>query len=215
MKFLFVLTSAFLLLANVSASAGDNLIGGDPEAGQAKATPCAACHGADGNSVNPEWPKIAGQHASYAFEQLKLFKLPENESPRFNALMFGQVQNLNEDDLKNLAAFYATQSLQPGTADPELVERGERIYRGGIADKGVPACIACHGPAGEGIGAAGYPAIGGQHAVYTAHELERYARGDRRSDQNQMMRNIAAAMSAADMEAVASYIQGLAPASGD
>lgn len=213
MKFLLAPLSALVFLAFVpTAAAGDNLIGGDAQAGQAIAGQCAACHGANGNSVNPEWPKIAGQHAGYAFEQLKLYKLPQNESPRFNALMFGQVQNLDEDDMRNLAAFFSTQGIEAGTADPELVARGQKIYRGGIADNNVPACLACHGPAGQGLAAAGYPAVGGQHAVYTVQQLKAYATGTRRSDPNRMMRDIAASMSEADMEAVASFIQGLVPA---
>lgn len=208
MKFLLAPLSMLALLAT-PALAGDNLIGGDAAAGQNKAAACAACHGADGNSVNPEWPKIAGQHAGYAFEQLKAFKQPQGDSPRFNALMYGQVQPLNEQDMKDLAAWFAQQEIQPGAADPELLARGERIYRGGLQEKNVPACIACHGPAGEGNAAAGYPAVGGQHAVYTVTQLKAYAAGERRTDQNQIMRNISSQLSEEDMQAVASFMQGL------
>ncbi|HLU61882.1 MAG TPA: c-type cytochrome [Gammaproteobacteria bacterium] len=209
MKLLLARLSALLLLAAGPAVAGDNLIGGDAAAGAEKALPCAACHGTDGNSINPEWPKIAGQHADYTFEQLKAFKLPQNDSPRFNALMFGQTQGLSEDDMRDLAAFFASQQVKPGAADPELVARGERIYRGGLPESNVPACIACHGPAGKGNAAAGYPALAGQHAVYTVNQLRAYAAGERQTDQNQIMRNIASQMSEEDMRAVASLIEGL------
>lgn len=208
MKFLLAPLSVLALLAT-PALAGDNLIGGDAAAGQNKAAACAACHGADGNSVNPEWPKIAGQHAGYAFEQLKAFKQPQGDSPRFNALMHGQVQPLDEQDMKNLAAWFAQQEVQPGAADPELLKRGERIYRGGLRERNIPACIACHGPAGGGNAAAGYPAVGGQHAVYTVNQLKAYAAGERRTDENQIMRNISSELSEEDMQAVASFMQGL------
>lgn len=209
MKLLLARLSALLLFAVGSAVAGDNLIGGNAEAGREKAVPCAACHGPDGNSINPEWPKIAGQHADYAFEQLKAFKQPQNDSPRFNALMFGQVQGLNEEDMRDLAAFFASQQITPGAADPELVARGERIYRGGLPEENVPACIACHGAAGEGNAAAGYPALAGQHAVYTLTQLRNYAADQRQTDQNRIMRDIASRMSEEDMRAVASLIEGL------
>lgn len=203
-------TSGFLVLASVSQAAfAADLIGGDAEAGKSKTTACVACHGADGNSVNPEWPKLAGQHAGYLFEQLKIFKLPPNESPRYNALMYGQAQALTEEDMKDIASFYAEQATQPGVADPQLAERGEQIYRGGIPEENVAACIACHGPAGQGNAAGNFPKVAGQHAVYTVNQLKLYAAGERRSDMNQMMRNIASNMSEDDMKAVAQYLQGL------
>jgi len=203
-----ILGAALLLLA-APALAGDNLIGGDAKAGEAKAAVCAACHGPQGNSANPEWPKLAGQHAGYAFKQLQLFKQPPADSLRFNAIMSGQAQPLSEQDMKDLAAYFAAQTQQPGAADPALVEKGGRIYRGGIAQKNVPACIACHGAAGEGLDAALFPKIGGQHATYIVNQLKLYASGERRSDPNQMMRNLASSMSEDEMKAVASYIQGL------
>ena len=209
MKFLLALVACAPLLSIAPAFAGDNLIGGDAEAGQSKAAVCAACHGPQGNSANPQWPKLAGQHAGYTFEQLKIFKLPQPESPRFNAIMHGQAQPLGEQDMKDLAAYFAAQAMQPGVADPALVEKGQRIYRGGIPEKNVPACIACHGPAGDGNAAASYPKIGGQHAAYLVNQLKLYASGERRSDPNQMMRNLSSEMSEEEMQAVASYIQGL------
>lgn len=200
---------AALLLAVAPAGAGDNLVGGDASAGEAKAAACAACHGPAGNSVNPEWPKLAGQHAGYTLKQLQAFRQPAQDSVRFNAVMSAQAQMLGEEDMRNLAAYFAAQTIQPGAADPALVEKGQRIYRGGIAEKGVPACIACHGPAGDGNAAALYPVIAGQHAKYIVNQLKLYAAGERRTDENQMMRNLAAAMSEDEMQAVASYVQGL------
>lgn len=203
------LVGAVLLLAASPALAGDNLVGGDADAGEAKAAVCAACHGPQGNSVNPIWPKLAGQHAGYVLKQLQAFKLPAEESPRFNAIMYTQVQALDEQDMRDLAAYFSAQNIQPGAADPALAGKGERIYRGGIPGKGVPACIACHGPAGKGNAAANYPALAGQHAAYVISQLKLYAAGERRTDPNQMMRNIAAELDEEEMQAVASYIQGL------
>lgn len=211
MKQLLALFTAALALSVSSAALADNLIGGDAEAGKTKAAACAACHGADGNSANPEWPKLAGQHAGYLFEQLKLFKQPQAESPRFNALMYGQVQALTEEDMKNIAAYYAEQETRPGVADPALVEKGRKIYEGGIAEKNVAACSACHGPSGDGNAAAKFPKIASQHAVYIVNQLKAYKAGERRSDQAQMMRNTTAGMTEEEMQAVAQYMQGLQP----
>lgn len=211
MKQLLALFSAALALCVSTAALADNLIGGDADAGKAKAAACAACHGQDGNSMNPEWPKLASQHADYLFEQLKHFKQPQNDAVRFNALMFGQMQALNETDMKNLAAYYAAQTSKPGVADPALVEKGRKIYEGGIAEKNVAACIACHGPAGDGNAAAKFPKIASQHAVYIVNQLKAYKAGERRSDAAQMMRNTAANMTDEEMQAVAQYMQGLQP----
>ncbi len=191
---------AGLLLLQGNASAD-----GDASAGQAKSATCAACHGTDGNSANPEWPKIAGQHASYIVMQLQAYK----DGKRQNALMSAQAMGLSKQDMEDLAAFYASQTPAPGKADPEFVATGERVYRGGNADRGVPACIACHGPAGKGNPLTAYPRLDGQHATYTYAQLKAYAVQERKSDKNQMMRNIADRMSDSDMRAVAAYIQGL------
>jgi cytochrome c553 len=178
---------------------------GDAEAGKAKSATCAACHGADGNSLNPEWPSLAGQHASYTEAQLAAFK----SGARVNPLMSPQAMGLSEQDMKDLAAYFEAQTPKGGQADPELAALGERIYRGGDKSRGVAACIACHGPGGRGNPMALYPAIQGQHATYIAAQLRAYAAGERKSDMNQMMRNVAAAMSEEQIKAVASYVQGL------
>jgi cytochrome c553 len=194
--------AALLLIVGVS---GHALAAGSAEAGQSKSATCAACHGPDGNSVNPEWPSIAGQHESYLKAQLTAFR----EGKRQNALMSPQAMNLSDEDIADLAAYYTEQTAKGGTADPELAGIGERLYRGGDPSNSVSACIACHGPSGRGNPAAIYPSIQGQHATYTAAQLRAYAAGERRSDMNQMMRNIAAAMSAEQIVAVAAYIEGL------
>lgn len=180
---------------------------GDPEQGKAKAGTCAACHGADGNSVNPEWPSIAGQHADYLIDSLNSFK----DGSRNNVLMVGQAAGLDDQTIEDLAAYFASQTPAKRTADPALIEQGQRIYRGGDMEKGISACTACHGPSGSGNPGAGYPMLASQHATYTANQLMAYRSGERQSDsgKGQVMRNIAAEMSDADIRAVAAYIQGL------
>lgn len=193
------------LVASLSLLQSNAVADGDAAAGKAKSATCAACHGADGNSANPEWPKIAGQHASYTVLQLQAYK----EGKRENALMSPMSMGLSEADMADLAAYFSEQPATPGMADPELVATGERVYRGGNPSRGVPACIACHGPSGKGNPLTMYPKLSGQHAVYTYAQLKAYADQVRKSDKNQMMRNIADRMSDSDMRAVASYIQGL------
>jgi cytochrome c553 len=180
---------------------------GDPAAGQQKSATCAACHGADGNSSDPANPKLAGQSEGYLFKQLWEFK----EGIRQNAVMAGMVAALSEQDMRDLAAFYAAQTIQGGAADPELADRGEVLYRGGDLARGIPACAACHGATGLGNPAAKFPALGGQHAQYTRSQLEQFRSMLRATDAGQMMRNIAIKMTDPDMEAVASYIEGLRP----
>jgi cytochrome c553 len=178
---------------------------GSAEAGQSKAIVCAACHGVDGNSLNPEWPTLAGQNEAYLVRTLQAFKSGE----RSNVLMTAQAASLGDQDMADLAAFFASRPRQAKAADPKLASAGEHLYRGGNKETGVSACIACHGPTGAGNGPAGYPAIGAQHAPYAAAQLRAYRAGQRTSDLNQMMRNTTARMSDAEIEAVASYIQGL------
>lgn len=189
----------FALITPVSAD-------GDAAAGKAKSTVCAACHGADGNSINPEWPAVAGQHPNYIVNQLLAYK----EGTRVNALMSAQAMGLDDAARADLAAYYAAQTVTPKLADPALVDAGKRLYQGGNIKTGVSACAACHGPAGQGYpGGTGVPRVAGQYATYLAGQLRLYASGERRSDMNQMMRNIAAAMTDEEIEAVASYMQGL------
>lgn len=175
---------------------------GSAEAGQGKSAVCAACHGPDGNSVNPEWPTIAGQHAEYLVAQLQAFK----DGARQNALMSPMAAGLSAQDMLDLAAYYEAQEPAGLEADAALVERGQRIYLGGDLERNVTACAACHGPSGRGNPLARYPRIAGQHAAYTTATLEGYAAGARN---NQMMQDVAARMSAEDMRAVSAYVQGL------
>lgn len=178
---------------------------GDPARGQQLSQACSACHGSDGNSVNPEWPKIAGQHAEYIHKQLMDYKSGRRE----NALMAGQVANLDEQDMRDLGAFYSRQQMAPGTADEAVAERGERIYRGGIPASGVAACTACHGPTGQGNPAAMFPVVAGQHAQYNSDQLRYFRSEQRANDNGRMMRNLAARMSDADIRAVSEYMAGL------
>ena len=198
---LFIL-SGFALISPASTFAK-----GDPEAGRAKALTCSACHGQDGNSVNPEWPNLAGQHEKYIVKALRSYK----DGTRNVVLMTSQVAGLSDQDMEDVAAFFASQTLARQTADPDLVKLGERIYRGGNIERGISACIACHGPSGRGNPAAGYPALAGQHATYTANQLLAYRANTRQTDADvdQVMRNVSALLSEAEIDAVASYIQGL------
>jgi cytochrome c553 len=191
-----------VLLASAAAPAWAE---GSAEAGQTKSAPCVACHGIDGNSANPEWPSIASQPASYIVKQLQAFKSEARQNP----LMTPQAKPLSDQDMQDLAAYYAKQQRRGGEADPNKLALGQRLYRGGDKARGVPACIACHGPNGTGNPAAVYAAIGGQHATYLAAQLKAYKAGTRQTDQNQMMRNVAAAMSDEQIDAVSSYVQGL------
>lgn len=199
------LTACALLLAGNAGA--DPLVDGTADAGKAKAATCAACHGADGNSANPQWPSLAGQNAPYIVKQLKAFK----EGARSNVLMTGQAMPLSEQDMRDLAVYFSTQKSAPKTvADPDSVDKGETLYRGGDAENDVAACMACHGPTGRGNPAAAYPMLKGQHAVYLAAQLRAYASGERKSDgQPRIMRQIAARMREEQIVALASYIQGL------
>jgi cytochrome c553 len=194
----------------------DGLIDGSAESGKAKSVTCGACHGADGNSVNPLWPSIAGQHSTYLFETLWAFKGdPANgvQPTRSEALMLGQVMMLSEDDMRNLAVYFSElPSASKTVADPtaETVNRGRRLYLGGNSGNNTPACIACHGPTGRGNPANSTPSLQGQYAAYTAKQLRDYASGARKSDgPTRVMRDIASKLTEADILAVASYVQGL------
>jgi cytochrome c553 len=178
---------------------------GNIKAGQAKSSTCAACHGADGNSVNPQWPKLAGQHPRYIYEQLQDFK----QKARVNAIMNAQAADLSKQDMRDLAAYFSVQRTSPGSAGAHKPWLGERIYRGGVAARGVPACMACHGPAGAGNAAAAFPKLSYQHAEYVADQLRAYRSGERANDPAAMMRTIASPLSDKEIEAVARYIAGL------
>ena len=177
----------------------------DIEAGKAKSVTCAACHGADGNSSNPAWPSLAGQHASYIYKQLMDFK----EGRRNNPTMTGMVAPLSADDMKNLAAFYAGQQAKGVAFDSKLIAKGENIYRGGITDASVAACMGCHSPTAQGNGPAAWPSLVGQHPEYIVAQLQAFKVGQRANDPGSMMRNVSARMSELEMKSVAAYIAGI------
>jgi cytochrome c553 len=187
------------------ALSGTSQAAGSVEAGQAKAVVCVACHGPDGNSLNPEWPSLAGQNEAYLLRALQAFQKGERSNP----LMSAQAAALGDQDIADLAAYFASKPRAPKTADPQFAAEGERLYRGGNKNSGVSACIACHGPNGTGNAPAAYPAIAGQQAAYTANQLKAYRAGQRSSDVNQMMRNTTARLTDAEIETVAAYVQGL------
>ena len=202
MKNYLLITMSFLLSMTFTQS----WAAGDAEAGKTKSAPCAACHGVDGNSVNPEWPKLAGQHEGYLVQQLLYF----SDGERDNATMKGMVANLTDQDREDLAAYYASQTVSYGAADPELVELGERIYRGGNSESGVAPCMGCHGPAGAGNPPANYPALRGQHARYVENQMHGFSEGNRINENSiKMMQITASRMTNKEIRAVASYIQGL------
>lgn len=193
------------LAALAVTSSASVLAEGDAEAGKQKAAVCAACHGADGNSAVAANPKLAGQQASYLEKQLHNFK----NGKRVNAIMTAQAKSLSEEDIANLAAYYASQTTKEGAGDQAKVALGETIYRGGNVGNEVAACAACHGPTGQGNEAAKFPKLAGQHAGYIKSQLQAFHQGERHNDAGMMMRNIAANMSEEEMTAVAEYIEGL------
>lgn len=201
------LSASFAVLLCGTLAATGQAQEGSAEAGQSKSATCAACHGADGNSVTPEWPNLAGQHESYLVRQLMAYK----DGERRDVGMQGFASTLSEQDMHDVAAYFSAQTLAPRGADPDLVMLGEQIYRGGIPERGVAACIACHGPTGMGNPMAAYPRISGQHSAYVLGTLQAYAAGERRSDadMNQMMRNLSELLFENEMRALASYVQGL------
>lgn len=178
---------------------------GDIEAGRAKAAVCAGCHGQNGNSANPVWPKLAGQHAFYIEKELHDFQ----NKKRVDATMAPMVMGLSDVDIENLAAFFASVPSTVEAASADKIKLGEKLYRAGKMDNGLPACIACHGPNGAGSAPARFPRIGGQHAAYLTKALKDFKSESRNNDHQAMMRDIAGRMSNQEIEAVSSYISGL------
>jgi len=196
-----------LLIASLFSFAftGQAVTAGDAAAGKTKSAACAACHGMDGNSPAPNFPKLAGQGEAYIVKQLQDFKAGK----RVDATMNAMVLPLSEADMADIAAFYAGQAGSTGTAAGDQVELGQAIYRAGNAASGVAACTACHGPTGAGNPQASFPKLSGQHADYTAAQLNRFRKSERANDAGSMMRGVAVKMSEAEIAAVAQYIQGL------
>lgn len=197
------------VLAGLSMFAATTALAeGDPAAGEAKSMVCAACHGTDGNSAVPMWPKIAGQHEQYLVRHINLIRSNDRPVPE----MLGIASTLSDQDVLDLSAYYASQTMSPGVADESLVELGEAIYRAGNAESGVPACAACHGPTGAGNPYVGYPWVAGQHATYTASMLNKYRDGTvwGEGDANSaVMVGVAKGLTDEEIAAVSSYIEGL------
>lgn len=211
-------TVCTISLSVPSLAAAQAPLKGNAEAGAEKAAICTACHGPNGNSVNPEWPSLAGQNAAYIREQVTMFR----DRKRVNEIMYPISMSLTDEDIADLAAYFAIQTPAGLEADPSYWKDGEKLYRAGDGKRGIPSCTACHGPAGKGNPAAGYPALRAQHSVYTAAQLQAYANDTRYQDASDpanvkqyqsrngaMMSTIAKRLTPEDMRNLASYIQGL------
>ena len=183
---------------------------GDAAAGQAKAAACGACHGMDGNSSDPQYPKLAGQNAQYIVRQLENFKSGKRQNP----IMLGMATPLSEQDMRDIAAYFASKTPLPGVADQALVERGQLLFREGDVKRGIPACMACHSIDGRGNPGAQYPQLESQHAQYVEAVLKAWHGGDAwgTDTHSQIMPSIAKKLDADDIAAVASYVEGLHPA---
>jgi cytochrome c553 len=191
---------------------------GDAAAGKVKAVACGACHGADGNSAAPTFPKLAGQGEKYLIKQMNDIKSGARSVPT----MAGQLDAMSEQDIADIAAYFSAQPKTLNQANPDLAKIGAKLYRGGISSKGIAACTGCHSPTGVGNAPAGYPALGGQHADYTIAQLKAFrdaadsdVNGDGKAgrrndgDEGRTMRNIAARLTDREIEALAAYISGL------
>ena len=202
-------TMAMVAIAGVmiaSSALAETAAKGDPaKAQQIVTTVCAACHTADGNSILPANPKLAGQHPEYITKQLTEFK----SGVRKNPIMAGMAAALSPEDMKNLGAYFGEKKPNPSSAkDKDLAAAGQKIYKGGNQASGVPACAACHGPSGAGIPVQ-FPRLAGQHAEYVLAQLTTFRSGERANDAAKMMRVIASKMTDQEMKAVAEYISGL------
>ena len=195
----------WIVVAAALTVAGGAQAAGDATAGQQKSAPCQACHSADGNSQVGMYPKIAGQHAGYIVTQLKALRDGRRKDP----VMSPMAANLSDQDIDDLAAYFSGQKISLGSVPQDAVALGSQVYRAGNSKTGVPACMACHGPQGLGNDPAGWPALGGQHPEYITKQLGLYASGERSTDINGIMRDIAARLSKTEIDAVSKYVSGL------
>jgi cytochrome c553 len=197
----------WILAATISGAIFNTsaLPAGSVEAGAAKAAVCSACHGANGNSINAEWPSLAGLGADYIAEQLKNFK----DGKRSNPVMMPIVAPLTPDDFADLGAYFDSLTNTGLESDPSFWQAGQKLYRGGDQNRGIPACMACHGPTGAGNEPAKFPALRGQHSIYVVKQLNDYASGTRTTGPNTIMQTIAKRLSPEDMRNLAAYIQGI------
>jgi cytochrome c553 len=194
---------AAMICGTIVSSAA--LSAGNVETGATKAVVCQACHGANGNSTNPQWPSLAGIGADYIVEQLQNFK----SGKRNNPVMMPNAMTLSADDMANLGAYFDSLVNTGLEADPSYWQAGEKLYRGGDQAREIPACMACHGPSGRGNEPAKFPALRGQQSVYVAKQLNDYASGARTTGPNGIMETIAKRLSAEDIRNLASYVQGI------
>ncbi|MDA0150066.1 c-type cytochrome [Vibrio sp. LaRot3] len=185
---------------------------GDIEAGKSKSQTCIACHGADGNSLLGMYPSLAGQHAKYIEKQLKDLKLgmtSNGDKGRYDPVMSGMALPLTEQDMADLAAYYASLPIAHSTTPENVVEQGKVLYTAGDAERGLTACIACHGPRGNGTELSGFPKISGQQADYVKSQLMKFRDGNRGNDMNAMMRDIAKKLTDEDIDTLSKYVGGL------
>ena len=185
---------------------------GSIEAGKAKSQTCVACHGADGNSQLAMYPKLAGQHAKYLEKQLKDLKLgmtSNGKQGRYDPVMSGMAMPLSEQDMQDLAAYYASLPISSNSTPENVVKKGKALYTAGDAERGLAACIACHGPRGNGTELSGFPKISGQHADYIKAQLEKFRDEKRGNDMNEMMRDIAKKLTDEDIDTLSKYVGGL------
>ena len=178
---------------------------GNAEAGATKSAVCQACHGPNGNSVNPQWPRLAGMGAGYIVLQLENFK----SGKRKNAIMMPMASGLSPEDMADVAAYFEAQTNTGGESDPAYRDAGEKLYRGGDRSRAIPACMACHEPSGRGNAPAKFPALRGQHSEYVVQQLGDFASGTRPPGTGDIMGTVAKRLSADDMRDVASYVQGM------
>ncbi len=202
-------------LAMLAGISGFTMAEGNAEDGEQYTESCAGCHGADGNSAAASFPKLAGQHESYLLKQLIDIKSGDRVVPQ----MAGLLDGFDEEQMADISAYYASQEKTVGNADPDLVALGEQLYRGGNTETGVPSCAGCHSPTGAGNGPAAYPMLSGQHADYIESQLYKFQRGYRASEpsdeartndgESRVMRTTAFRLKDFEIEALASYINGL------
>jgi len=204
MKFLSILATIFFVTINLINPAYSS----DIDKGKELSVSCAACHGDNGISVNPVWPKLAGQNPKYLASQLYEFRKGA-EGNRNNAVMYGIAVTLSDSDIEDLSAYYASLKSNVGLTQDQYLQLGRDMYRGGNMDIKIQACISCHGPNGQGNYAAAIPMLSGQHSQYTYQQLKNFQSSMRSNDYNKMMRNIVHRMTDEEMKAVASYIEGL------
>jgi cytochrome c553 len=201
-----IMKRLWILAATISgAIVSNSALPASVEAGAAKAVVCQACHGANGNSANPEWPSLAGIGADYIAEQLKNFK----DGKRPNPVMMPNAMTLSDDDMANLGAYFDSLINTGLEADPSYWQAGQKLYRAGDAARAIPACMACHGPTGRGNEPAKFPALRGQQSVYVMKQLNDYASGARTTGPNGVMPTISKRLSPDDIRNLASYLQGL------